>query len=70
MGSRPLRVAHVSTPRTYRGGENQAFLLMKGLRDRGHAGLLLAPRGELLRRARGEGIEAVEVPMRSTSSLE
>ena len=32
---RALAVAHVSTPASYRGGENQALLLMRGLLARG-----------------------------------
>ena len=41
----PLRVALVSTERGWHGGEQQAYLLVRGLRDRGHTCRILARRG-------------------------
>jgi glycosyltransferase involved in cell wall biosynthesis len=52
-----VKVAHLDTGRSWRGGQAQALLLIRGLAARGHSGLLLAPAGPLLERARGAGIE-------------
>jgi glycosyltransferase involved in cell wall biosynthesis len=49
-----LRIAHLDTGRTWRGGQAQALLLMRELAARGHEQLLLAPPGPLLERARTE----------------
>jgi glycosyltransferase involved in cell wall biosynthesis len=50
-----VKVAHLDTGRTWRGGQAQALLLMRELESRGHDQLLLAPAGPLLERARAEG---------------
>lgn len=48
----PLRTIHIDTARTWRGGQNQALLTVKGLRALGHPTMLVAhPDGELRRRA-------------------
>ena len=52
-----MRVVHLDTGRDWRGGQGQVLLLMKAMRERGHAQLLLAPRGPLLDRARGAGLD-------------
>lgn len=60
---RPLRVAHVTTEAGFSGGEAQVFLLMDGLRKRGHHNLLLCPaasRSEA--EARRRGLESRQVP--------
>jgi glycosyltransferase involved in cell wall biosynthesis len=54
-----VRIAHLDTGRTWRGGQAQALLLMRELRARGHEQWLLAPRGPLLERAGGEGFAVV-----------
>lgn len=54
-----MRVAHLDTGRTWRGGQAQVLRLMSGLRARGHGCLLLAPEGPLLEQARALGIEGV-----------
>jgi len=54
-----VRIAHLDTGRTWRGGQAQALLLLRELRGRGHAQTLLAPPGPLLERASAEGF-AVE----------
>ena len=41
----PLRIAHVDAERGFSGGEVQVFLLIEGLRERGHEGTLLCPPG-------------------------
>ncbi len=53
-----MRVAHLDTGRTWRGGQAQVLLLMRELHSRGHDQLLLAPPGPLLERARAEGFVA------------
>jgi glycosyltransferase involved in cell wall biosynthesis len=71
LGSRPaLRIAHVDAESGYSGGEAQVFLLLRGLRERGHANLLLCPPGsEAARRAQQLGIEHRCVPMRNDLDL-
>lgn len=51
-----MKVAHLDTGPSWRGGQAQVLLLMRGLAARGHEPLLLAPPGPLLERARAEGI--------------
>ena len=55
-----MRVAHLGTGRTWRGGQQQVLLLLEGLKARGIETLLLAPPGPLLERARAGGFEAFE----------
>ncbi len=43
----PLTVAHISTQRGWHGGEEQARLLIRGLKHRGHRNLVLARQGGL-----------------------
>ena len=52
-----LKVAHLDTGRTWRGGQAQALLLMRELRARGATQLLLAPPGPLLEKALAQGLE-------------
>jgi len=52
-----LKVAHLDTGRTWRGGQAQALLLMRELRARGVTQLLLAPPGPLAERALAQGFE-------------
>lgn len=47
MAAAPLRIAHVDAERGFSGGEVQVFLLMEGLRRRGHENLLVCPPGSL-----------------------
>jgi len=54
-----VKVAHLDTGRTWRGGQGQVLLLVRGLARRGVAQRLLAPQGPLLDRARAEGFDAV-----------
>ena len=48
MDHRPLRIAHIDTERTWRGGEQQVFSLAKGLGRKGHPNLVVAERGGVL----------------------
>jgi len=47
-----MRTLHIDTARTWRGGQNQCLLTVKGLRAAGHETILVVhPQGELRRRA-------------------
>jgi len=59
-----MRVAHLDTGRTWRGGQAQALLLMRELRTRGHEQRLFAPPGPLLERAAAEGFAVTRWPSR------
>ena len=66
----PLRIAHVTGERGFSGGEVQMFLLMEGLRARGHANLLVCPPGSgAEREARRRGFAVECVAMRNDLSL-
>lgn len=52
-----MRIAHLDTGRTWRGGQGQVLLLMRALRSRGHAQRLLAPAGPLAEKAGAEGFD-------------
>ena len=71
MGSeRALAIAHVDAESGFSGGEVQVFLLMEGLRKRGHRNLLIAPPGSRSQReAARRGLEARAVPMRGDADL-
>jgi glycosyltransferase involved in cell wall biosynthesis len=56
---RELYSIHLSTAKSWRGGENQIFLLARGLLARGQKALVIAPRGApLLERCAEAGIPA------------
>ena len=70
MTPAPLRVAHVTGERGFSGGEVQLFLLMEGLRARGHANLLVCPPDSGVEREARRRDFAVEcVVMRNDLSL-
>src|ERR1044071_8722366 len=59
-----LRIAHVDAEKGFSGGEVQVFLLMGGLRERGHGAVLICPpasRAEA--EARSRGLETIAVRM-------
>jgi glycosyltransferase involved in cell wall biosynthesis len=61
---------HVNTEPTWRGGEQQTFSLLEGLRERGYpAALIASPGSPLFRRARDAGFETYGVPIRSEADL-
>ena len=65
-----MKVVHVNTEKTWRGGESQVFNLMRGLARLGHEPKLVAlPGGALARRCREEGIPVFELAMRSDADL-
>jgi glycosyltransferase involved in cell wall biosynthesis len=59
---RPLTLAHVTSETGFSGGEVQVFLLMEGLRKRGHRNVLLCPPGSRsLDEAARRGLEALPI---------
>jgi len=70
MTTPPLAIAHVDAEAGFSGGEVQVFLLMEGLRARGHRNVLCAPpRSGSAREAERRGFELVSVPMRGAADL-
>lgn len=66
---RPLNLVHVTAERGFSGGETQVFLLIEGLRKRGHANRLVCPPdSEAEAEARRRGIDVSPVAMRSDLS--
>lgn len=51
-----MRIAHVDTGRTWRGGQAQVWALCQGLVARGHEVAVFAPEGPLAERVRAQGI--------------
>jgi glycosyltransferase involved in cell wall biosynthesis len=59
-----MKSFHVDTELTWRGGERQVLLLLKGLSARGHQAFLAGrPGGEILRRVRTEGLPHLALNM-------
>lgn len=68
--SERLRILHVDTERTWRGGEQQAMSLMLGLRARGHDNVVACPPGSAMEaRARAEDLAVLPVRMRGEADL-
>jgi glycosyltransferase involved in cell wall biosynthesis len=66
----PLRVLHVDTGRTWRGGQRQALLLATALAERGHASLCaFQARTPLAREAGAAGLELVPFACRGEWDL-
>lgn len=62
---RSLRILHVDTETTWRGGEQQALYLATGLAARGHAVAMAArPGSAMAERARRAGLAVHELPLR------
>lgn len=67
---RSLRVLHLDSERTWRGGERQVLFLMRHQRDAGDQPILAAPpKSAILERARAAGFDVRPVPMRGTWDL-
>jgi len=67
---RTLRVLHLDTARTWRGGERQVLLLAKGQVERGHAVLVAAqPESPLAHEARRASIPVAELAVRGEWDL-
>ncbi len=63
-----MKILHLDTGKGWRGGQQQLFWLMEGLRDRSHEQLLLAPgRSSLAERARKAGLEVEELSPQAMS---
>ena len=63
---KPLKIVHIDSGKSWRGGQRQVYLLAKGLRDRGHEPLVIAPAASpLLEKARAAGLAATAVSTRS-----
>jgi glycosyltransferase involved in cell wall biosynthesis len=64
--SEPLHILHVDDERGFSGGEVQVFLLLEGLRERGHRNVLVCdPAGLAHAEACERGIETLPVRMRN-----
>jgi glycosyltransferase involved in cell wall biosynthesis len=59
----PLKVLHIASEKTWRGGENQIRLLMDGMRSRGHDPFLAADPGSEIYRRLARKFPSVAVPM-------
>lgn len=65
-----MRILHLDTERTWRGGEAQLIHLSRSLAQRGHQSIVVGPPGSpLLNRAAELGMEAEAVPMPSEWNL-
>ncbi len=65
-----MKTFHIDTEKGWRGGEQQALYLMKGLVRRGHEVSLAAqPGSPLASRAKAEGIRTLAIPMRGEGDL-
>jgi glycosyltransferase involved in cell wall biosynthesis len=65
-----MRIVHVNTERTWRGGESQVFNLVRGLRRLGHQVEIAAmPDGILARRCREESLPVFDLRMRSDADI-
>jgi len=65
-----MRILHLDTERTWRGGEQQVTYLVRGLLEAGHDTLLAAPPGSaIVTRFDGWGLPAVEVEMRGEADV-
>ncbi|WKZ16049.1 MAG: glycosyltransferase [Candidatus Jettenia caeni] len=60
-----MKILHINTEKTWRGGEQQVLYLVKGLRDRGYeSGVICQPNSPLAERAKAEKLWVDEVRMR------
>ena len=65
-----MKIVHVNTERTWRGGESQVFNLMRGLARLGHEPTAVAlPGSALAGRCREAGLPVFELAMRSDADL-
>ncbi|MEO5589155.1 MAG: glycosyltransferase family 4 protein [Gemmatimonadaceae bacterium] len=59
-----LRILHLDSGKTWRGGQRQALLLALGLRDRGHEPFLIgSPHSPLVQKAQAAGLAVGAFPM-------
>ena len=63
-GVKPLRVLHLDSGASWRGGQRQVLLLALALRDRGHEPFLIgSPGSPLVEKARAAGLAVAAIPM-------
>ena len=61
---KPLRVLHLDSGASWRGGQRQVLLLALALRDRGHEPFLIgSPGSPLVEKARAAGLAVAAIPM-------
>jgi glycosyltransferase involved in cell wall biosynthesis len=60
-----MRLLHIDTARTWRGGQNQVLLTVAGLAELGHQAVLVAHEGGALRLRASEGLRFVGIAPRS-----
>ncbi|HKY98152.1 MAG TPA: glycosyltransferase family 4 protein, partial [Gemmatimonadaceae bacterium] len=59
-----LRILHLDSGATWRGGQRQVFLLARGLREEGHEQFLIGSLGSpLVEKARAAGLAVAAIPM-------
>jgi glycosyltransferase involved in cell wall biosynthesis len=59
-----LRILHLDSGATWRGGQRQVFLLARGLREEGHEQFLIgSPGSPLVEKARAAGLAVAAIPM-------
>lgn len=59
-----LRILHLDSGASWRGGQRQVLLLALGLRDRGHEPFLIgSPGSPLVEKARAQGLAVAAIPM-------
>lgn len=60
-----MKILHIDTEKTWRGGEQQVLYLLKGLREKGHDSTLICqPGSALAERAKAEDVFVEELSMR------
>jgi len=65
-----MRVLHINTERTWRGGEQQTLYLARGLKERGYETTVVCqPSSPLASRARQENVDVIELAMRGEGDL-
>jgi glycosyltransferase involved in cell wall biosynthesis/tRNA A-37 threonylcarbamoyl transferase component Bud32 len=66
----PLKILHINTELTWRGGEQQVLYLIKGLTKKGYIShLICQPKGSLYDHALQEGVKTFPLPMRGEVDL-
>ncbi len=65
-----MRVLHINTERTWRGGEQQTLYLARGLKERGQeTAVVCQPGSPLGARARQENLDVIELAMRGEADI-
>lgn len=65
-----MKILHINTEKTWRGGEQQTLYLLQGLKDQNITShLLCQPDSPIAHRAKNEGIELIALPMHGEVDL-